>query len=262
MNQFVSIFATLFLVAFVAAQDFQQGLSIHNQQIQEHLRKEQEQQRQTGAFGGGFQQFNQPPPQQYNHNQYNNQVEDDGQYRPELYNNPSNFQQQPASPDAVYQAGIAAHQEQIRAVLAKEAAFQPQANHLGDPAYQQGLQIHQRQLQAHIAQEQQLGGGAHHTHHHQPAAPRTYEPAPSVQYHSGGDATYDQGITLHQQQLLQHQRAEEQHRAQVGSATQYHQSQQRYDPPAPQPYNNQPQQNSYQPRASISGKVSLAQLGF
>lgn len=124
-----------------SAQDaaYQQGLSVHNQQIQEHLRKEQEQQRNVNLFGGSFpqqnyqQQYQQPAPQQYN-NQYSNN-----------YARSSN-------PEQEYQEGLKAHQQQIQAHLAKEAQFQPQHHLTGaaDPAYQQGLQAHQQQIQVWI----------------------------------------------------------------------------------------------------------------
>lgn len=131
----------------VSAQDasYQQGLSLHNQQIQEHLRKEAEQQRQTNQFGGSF-------PQQQAYQPRQNNYEDDGQYRPELYsnsinNNNNNYNTYRPNPEQDYQAGLKAHQEAIQAHLRKEAQYQPQTLHGGDPAYQQGLQVHQRQLQ-------------------------------------------------------------------------------------------------------------------
>jgi len=248
MGRYIVILAVITLGAVVvSAQDaaYQQGLSVHNQQIQEHLRKEQEQQRNLNLFGGSFpqqnyqQQYQQPAPQQYNNiNQYSNN-----------YARSSN-------PEQEYQEGLKAHQQQIQAHLAKEAQFQPQHHLTGaaDPAYQLGLQAHQQQLQAHLAQEQQHGGPA-----------SSYQAPQS--YHQPGPAT--PGLQAHMQQLLEHQRREQQHQAQVGQATQYHAS--HYSPPQQSNYNNnnnyyQPPQQSYQPRRNFQnqngGKVSLASLGF
>ncbi|XP_021956634.1 G-box-binding factor [Folsomia candida] len=243
MTQYIALLVTLSLtVVATVAQDaaYQQGLSLHNQQIQEHLRKEAEQQRSAGQSGAShapqnhyqqqqpqyFQQQQQAAPQQ----QYQG-GEDDGQYRPELYNNPNNFAR--SNPEQVYQEGIKAHQAQIQAHLQKEGRFQPQANQIGDPIYQQGLQLHQRQIQDHLQKEQQLGGPAPQAYH-QPQQ-RAYQPqaAPAPQYQNqgfggqnNGAQEFQQGIQLHMQQLLEHQRQQQQHQAQVGQASQYHQSQQ------------------------------------
>lgn len=147
------------LVAAVAGQGqgpaFQQGLSVHNAQIQAHLAKEAELARLSGPA---------QRPQQYQaqgQGQYQGNYqggEDDGQYRPELYENSARAVQN--NPQQNYQDGIKAHQAQIQNHLARSGSFAPQQqqNYQGqsqgqlgagvsDPAYQQGLQLHQRQIQ-------------------------------------------------------------------------------------------------------------------
>jgi len=246
------LLVALAAVVVVSAQDYQAGLSIHNQQVQEHLRKEAEHLRQ---YGGS-------PPQQYNQQQYNqpqhNQYDDNNNYA--RSNNPQQD----------YEQGLKAHQQAIQEVLAKEAQFQPQNFLTGEnnPAYKQGLAQHQQALQEHLAQERQHGGPGpvyqpQQQTYHQPA------PAPAPQYrNSGQNQGYEYGIQLHMQQLAEHARAEQHHQSQVGQATQYHQSQSQYDPP-PRSYSNnyQPSANSFQQPTSRNdpyrgGKVTLANLGF
>jgi hypothetical protein len=235
MAGFLQIALVALLVAVVSGQDaaFQQGLSVHNQQIQEHARQEQEQQRQVHQFSASLpQQYQQYQQQQYQHTnalptQYQGPAqEDDGQYRPE-YNNPNYFASRSVqtNPEADYQAGIQAHQQQIQEHLRKEASFQPQAYHNNqiDPAYQQGLALHQRQIQEHLAKEQQQPQAQHSQAYYQPApVQQAYNNPPPASHNV--DQTYQQGIQLHQQQLQEHQRQEQEQQRQLG----YQQPQQAY----------------------------------
>ncbi len=266
------------LAVVVKAQNgaYQQGLSLHNQQIQEHLRKEQEQQRQVNLFGGSFpqqQQYNSQPSPQYN--QYNDNNN---------YARSSNTEEQ-------YQIGLREHQKQINKVLAKEASLHPQ--HAGNPAYQQGLEAHRLQIQVkrlnlcayaksymnlimhfqeHLKQEQQHGGPAVYQSpqqsYHQPA-PQAYNNNNNFGHNAGLPSNLP-GLQAHQQQLLEHQRQEQSQQAQVGAATQYHHAHQQQFPQPQRSYYQEPQpqqQNSYQPQYSNpnlqrDGKISLADLGF
>jgi hypothetical protein len=260
MVRYIAICAVLAVaVTFVNAQHPAIiGLGQHQQQIQEHLRKEQEHERVHGVYRAPQQQ-----QQQYNQPQYNQ------------YNENNNYARS-SNPEADYQEGLRAHMQQIQAHLAKEASHNPQNSLLGEnnPAYQQGLQIHQRQLQEHNKIEQQHGGPVPQQQpYYQPPQQqqRSYQqPAPQQynNYNNGQNSSpvnYDAGLQLHQQQILDHQRQEQQQQAQVGQTSQYHQAQEQQFP-SPRRYYEQPQQqsNSYQPQSNFQrgGKVSLANLGF
>jgi len=133
MNRVILFFA---IVAAVSGQGHhQQGLATHNQQIQEHFRKEAEVLRLSGF---------QPAPQP----QFNN-----------FYSS--------GNPVVDYDHGLRVHQAQIQAVLAEERKLFPGG--INDPAYQQGLQIHQRQIQDHLQRES--GFAPQPQYYHAPGAP-------------------------------------------------------------------------------------------
>jgi len=172
----IALLAVLALASVSAQDAYQQGLSLHQQQIAEHTRQEQQQQATTSQFQSGYatgisahqqQLLDHARQEQQHQQQYGNAI-------PNNYNNARQYQA--PAPQQQYQPQQQQYQPQQQQY---QPAPQPQEedgqyyphlyenenNNNAAPAqfnrnpssndYQQGLSDHQRQIQEHERQEQQ-----------------------------------------------------------------------------------------------------------